>query len=382
MKNKKPKIVLVTGPWSFKNSSAFTNTLNLIDILDPLSSEITWIATNCRTDKNKLPEKINLIGLHLENTNEMPLLEWIISRLLHQIKIILKLIKLKKVDVLIFAYGADLLVLPNLAARFLGKKVIVRSDGRSSVALLKRNYKKANKSKIALWSMIERITYLSANKILPESEYMINFYNLQKYQNKVSIGSKYVNTTCFKKTKELTERIYQIGYVGRLSAEKGVLEFAYSLSTIQKNKKGRVVIIGEGDLKDKIKEILINNKNIEKIELIGWIEHKKIPSYLNDMKLLVLPSYNEGLPSIVPEAMACGTPVLATPVGGIPDLIKDGETGFIMDDNSPACIAENVMRALEHPNLDKIVKNARELVEEEFTYEAVVERYGKILENI
>jgi glycosyltransferase involved in cell wall biosynthesis len=382
MKNKKPKIVLVTGPWSFKNSSAFTNTLNLIDILDPLSSEITWIATNCRTDKNKLPEKINLIGLHLENTNEMPLLEWIISRLLHQIKIILKLIKLKKVDVLIFAYGADLLVLPNLAARFLGKKVIVRSDGRSSVALLKRNYKKANKSKIALWSMIERITYLSANKILPESEYMINFYNLQKYQNKVSIGSKYVNTTCFKKTKELTERIYQIGYVGRLSAEKGVLEFAYSLSVIQKNKKGRVVIIGEGDLKDKIKEILINNKNIEKIELIGWIEHKKIPSYLNDMKLLVLPSYNEGLPSIVPEAMACGTPVLATPVGGIPDLIKDGETGFIMDDNSPACIAENVMRALEHPNLDKIVKNARELVEEEFTYEAVVERYGKILENI
>ena len=382
MKNKKPKIVLVTGPWSLKNSSVFTNILNLIDILNPLSSEITWIATNCRTDKNKLPEKINLIELHLENTDEMPLLEWVISRPLHQIKIILKLIKLKKVNVLIFANGADLLVLPNLAARFLGKKVIVRSSGRSSVALLKRNYKKVNKRKIALWSMVERIAYLSANRILIESEYLINFYNLQKYQNKVSIGRKYVNTTCFKKTKELTERIYQIGYVGRLSAEKGILEFAYSLSPILENKKGRVVIIGEGDLKDKIKGILINNKNLEKIELIGWIEHKKLPSYLNDMKLLVLPSYSEGLPSIVPEAMACGTLVLATPVGGIPDLIKDRETGFIMEDNSPACIAENVMRALEHPNLDKIIKNARELVEKEFTYEAAVEGYRKILENI
>ena len=50
--------------------------------------------------------------------------------------------------------------------------------------------------------------------------------------------------------------------------------------------------------------------------------------------------------------------------------------------NSPECIARNVIRALEHPELEKIVKNARELVEKEFTYEAAVERYWKILENI
>ena len=80
--------------------------------------------------------------------------------------------------------------------------------------------------------------------------------------------------------------------------------------------------------------------------------------------------------------MGCGTPVLATPVGSIPDVIKDDETGFIMKDNSPECIARNVIRALEHPNLDEIVKNARALVEREFTYEAAVERYRKILENI
>ena len=80
--------------------------------------------------------------------------------------------------------------------------------------------------------------------------------------------------------------------------------------------------------------------------------------------------------------MACGTPVLATPVGGVPDVIKDDETGFIIEDNSPECIAENVERALNSPDLDKIVKNARELVEKEFTYEAAVERYREILENI
>ena len=76
------------------------------------------------------------------------------------------------------------------------------------------------------------------------------------------------------------------------------------------------------------------------------------------------------------------TPVLATSVGGAPDLIKDGETGFIMENSSPECIAENVISALNHPDLEKIVKNARELIEREFTYEAAVERYRKILDNL
>jgi glycosyltransferase involved in cell wall biosynthesis len=72
--------------------------------------------------------------------------------------------------------------------------------------------------------------------------------------------------------------------------------------------------------------------------------------------------------------MACGTPVLATSVGGVPDLIKDGNIGFIMADNSPECIARNVIRALEHPELEKIVKNARKFIKDEYSYEVMVRK--------
>jgi len=74
--------------------------------------------------------------------------------------------------------------------------------------------------------------------------------------------------------------------------------------------------------------------------------------------------------------------VLATPVGAIPDVIRDEKTGFIMEDNSPECIAENVVRALEHPDLEEIAEVGRRFVGEEFTFERAVERWREVLEQV
>ena len=82
------------------------------------------------------------------------------------------------------------------------------------------------------------------------------------------------------------------------------------------------------------------------------------------------------------ESMACGTPVLATPVGAIPDVIIDGKTGFIMENNSPECIAANVVRALDSPDLEQIAEDGRRFVEENFSFEKVVESWKRVLQDI
>jgi glycosyltransferase involved in cell wall biosynthesis len=97
------------------------------------------------------------------------------------------------------------------------------------------------------------------------------------------------------------------------------------------------------------------------------------------MKLLALPSYNEGLPNVMLESMACGTPVIATPVGSIPDVLVDGENGFLMYDNSPTALAESIIEALQRPQLQRIAVNARMLVETEFRYEKLIKTWERII---
>jgi len=229
-----------------------------------------------------------------------------------------------------------------------------------------------------------RINYSLSKLIMIDSESLIRELGLDGYKEKVRVGSSiFVDTNIFKFTEEVNKRENLVGYIGRFSEEKGIINLIDAIPKIlEENQTVKFLIIGDGPLFLKVKKRIEGMGFSDRLFLLGWVPYEKIPDYLKEMKLLVLSSYIEGIPNIVLEAMACGTPILATPVGAIPDVIKDCETGFIMENNSPEFIAKNVIRALNYPDLGRVVKNARALIEEKYTYEAAVERYRNILSGL
>jgi len=267
-------------------------------------------------------------------------------------------------------------LLPLIVAKIFRKKtveVITRSKHNS---LLPK-----------ILSLQDPLLFRLLNGISPESKALIKDLGLERHKNKIlPEGARFIDISHYTVKKKISERRNIIGFIGRHRKEKGVVEFVEAIPLVaRENKDVEILIGGSGDLLGWVKEECkrIENGNNIKITITGFISEEAIPECLNELKLLILPTaHAEGLPSIILEAMACGTPVLATPVGAIPEIIKDGKIGFIMENNAPECIAENILRVLNYRNIDKIVRNARKLVEEKYTYEAAVERYKGILKGL
>ena len=372
-------IAVITAPFYTAVPKIFI--ANFLDLLEPSSNEIYTITGNFSYKHNT---KVHIICIKKDNLRGS-LLRRILRYLLAQPRVAFNLLKIsKKIDIVIFFLGTRTYLLPLLLAKLLKKKVVLAVTGSESKGAKMQYGKKVfglGRVYSTVIGVLERIDFHLADQIAVESESTINFQGLNKYRKKIAInGAMYIDTNLFTVKKEIKDKRNLVGYIGRLAQGKGIPNFIKAMPLILKERKDVEFLIGGGGtLQSKIRDELRKNNLSQKVKRTGWIPDNEIVDYFNELKLFILPSYSEGLPHTVLEVMACGTPVLATPVGGISDIIKDGETGFIMKDNSPECIAENVIRALEHPNLDEIVKNARKMIEKEYTYEVVVENYRKLL---
>jgi glycosyltransferase involved in cell wall biosynthesis len=284
----------------------------------------------------------------------------------------------KDVDSYVFFWATGFL-LPMMCAKVRNKKIIWLLPS-STKKMDEHTGNFLNLMVIPLQSLSCKI----ADKIVLYSPNLIQEWELQSYADKILIAHEhFIQFDTFTITTPLHGRPLLIGYIGRLSEEKGVLRFVESLPAVMNHRKSlRVLIGGNGPLKEEIGVFLQEKKLTDHVELAGWISHDHLPDYLNRLHLLVIPSFTEGLPNIMLEAMACGTPVAATSVGAIPDSIRDGETGFIMENNSPECISANIIRALEDPDREKIAMNAKKMVEKEFSFESTVMQWKKILNSL
>ncbi len=299
----------------------------------------------------------------------------IINYILLQTKISYYLIRnFRDVDVIISIY-ASFIPLPLITAKLMRKKWILIYVGNALGELcLKRD------PLLLLASLMLKIDFSLVDNIVLYSPNLIQLWGLDDYKNKTLIGHQhYCDIEKFSIRKNYSQRKNIIGYIGRFSKEKGVCNFVRATSLLLEDSNSlSILICGEGPLHDAIKCYLDSSPHKESINLLGWIPHNDLPIFLNKIKLLILPSFTEGLPTIMLESMSCGTPVLACGVGAIPDIIMDGKNGFILENNSPECISNNIKRVLEYPDLNDISKNARTYIEREFTFDATVANWVKI----
>jgi glycosyltransferase involved in cell wall biosynthesis len=100
------------------------------------------------------------------------------------------------------------------------------------------------------------------------------------------------------------------------------------------------------------------------------------------MRLLVLPSYTEGTPKVVLEAMACGTPVLAAPVGCISEILANGEYGYIISGRNPEILAEEILKALFNPRNESLSKEIRKYVISIYNFEQGLKLWLKLLKEL
>lgn len=200
-----------------------------------------------------------------------------------------------------------------------------------------------------LFEMILKAVYLKSRAILSIDKQC--YKRSQKYgvESKTYLINNPVDTKTFyldfdrriKKTKNFgfSSQYKIIVFSGRLSKVKNIdilldtMKLADSL-----NKKWILLIAGDGPmrnfLKDKANEIEIEKK----VFFLGSIPYLRMPEIYNVADAVVLPSSNEGVPMSLLEALACGTPVVATRVGGIPEFVKQNQNGILLDKPSKECV--------------------------------------------
>jgi glycosyltransferase involved in cell wall biosynthesis len=216
------------------------------------------------------------------------------------------------------------------------------------------------------------------------SKYIVGFVSGLKIKNPVVVIPNGINIGAFDKTKssasvenlkrDLGKKDGDIFLIttSRLVVKNGVEDVIRSLAYLPDHVK--FIIVGVGVLEPSLKK-LTNDLGLDsRVMFLGEKKRKDIPDYLAVSDIFIRPSLSENFSISFLEAMASRLPIIATPVGGTTDFIKDGETGLLCNVKDPRSITEKVQIYLNNPDIrDRIARQAYELVKTKYDMKVVVQ---------
>lgn len=158
--------------------------------------------------------------------------------------------------------------------------------------------------------------------------------------------------------------------VSRLVEKNGIGDLIKAMTNVD----GELWLVGDGGLRPELEKLARELKIESKVKFLGEKRPEEAAELLLQADVFVRPSLSEGLGNAFLEAMAIGVPVIGTPVGGIPDFLKEGETGWLCEPKNPESIAEKIKYVLADENQEKltaVTKTALKMVAESYNWDKI-----------
>lgn len=211
----------------------------------------------------------------------------------------------------------------------------------------------------------------------PVSNELNEYYGLKN----VPVCGNGVDENIFKPCK--CEHENYILYVGRLSYKKGLLDLINVFEQIYDEYSTKLLIVGKGELYHELNKNVLEKKMDDKIIFCGHKNIHELVRLYQKSTLYISPSHYESGPLTLLEAMACGKPVIATNMGVAQECIKNYENGILVEPRSLKDMRNAISKLLDDKKLrDKLGKNARKTILENYTWDKVVNRYTYLYEDI
>jgi glycosyltransferase involved in cell wall biosynthesis len=198
-----------------------------------------------------------------------------------------------------------------------------------------------------------------------------NCIDLDKFKQKLPAGE-------IRRELGLSPKSILIGALGNLRPEKDLETFLRAARAIvDAIPSAEFLVIGDGPVGNKLKSLAIDLHLSQSVHFLG--ERPDIPDVLAALDILVMSSYTESSPNAILEAMAMGKPIVATNVGGIPEVVEEGQTGFLVPPKDPKAIADRVLSLCrDSARRLQMGRAARARVEDNFTVQSVSGRLEAI----
>lgn len=216
-----------------------------------------------------------------------------------------------------------------------------------------------------------------ADVITAISTYLTSYARTVNPQAKVVLVPNGVDVTSFAGASMPTSKT--IISVSRLVPKNGIDTLVEALALLPEY---RLLLVGSGDMQTALQELAQKIHVVERVRFAGSVPNHDLPSLLHQSSVFVRPSRSEGLGVAFLEAMAARLPVVATPVGGIPDLIRNRETGLVCEVDNPVSIAQAVRELETNPALRQhVVDGAYALVRERYDWGIIAQQYHEIISH-